>query len=267
MTPWKYILETLGLQQISDQFLISPSLLLIRIAQAAIVLLATYIVARYVVGYIPRIIPIVGQTRFVYSFVTIIRYLVYATGSLVALAIIAPEPGVFSALILVLGIGVIIAFSDMLRNWGSEVYVRSFTSLKIGDHVEIMGREGTVIHMDSRGVIIETPMREKIYVPNTYLASSPIINKTSPYGTQYRVKIEIPIAQDSIDVIDTIKKELEVVRPELVEDPLVLRKGSRDEYSVYEVIITLLNVRKINYVLELIRDAIEKKWKGSRVYI
>jgi len=57
------------------------------------------------------------------------------------------------------------------------------------------------------------------------------------------------------------------VRPELVEDPLVLRKGSRDEYSVYEVIITLLNVRKINYVLELIRDAIEKKWKGSRVYI
>ena len=267
MISWEYILEALELQQVSNQTPISPSLLLIRVAEAAVVLLITYIIARYIVGYIPRIIPMAGQTRFIYSFVTIIRYIVYAVGSLVALAIIAPEPGVFSALILVLGIGVIIAFSDILRNWGSEVYVRSFTSLKIGDHVEIMGREGTVIHMDSRGVIIETPMREKIYVPNAYLASSPIINKTSPYGTQYRVKIEIPIAQDSIEVIDAIKKELEIVRPELVEDPLVLRKGTREDYSVYEANITLLNVRKINYVLELIRDAIEKKWKGSRVYI
>lgn len=267
MMPWGTILEALELQEASNQVLVTPSLLLIRITEAVVVLLLTYIVARYVVGYIPRIIPMVGQARFIYSFITIIRYLIYTIGSLIALAIIAPEPGVFSALVLVLGIGVVIAFSDILRNWGSELYVRSFTSLKIGDHVEIMGREGTVIHTDSRGVIIETPTRERIYVPNTYLASSPIINKTSLYGTQYRIKIEIPIAQDSVETVQMIKKELEIVRPELVEDPVVIRKGARGEYSAYEVIVTLLNVRKINYVLELVRDSIEKRWQGSRIYI
>ncbi len=77
--------------------------------------------------------------------------IVDAIGSLIALAIIAPEPGVFSALVIVLGIGVVVAFSDILKNRGSKIYVRSFASLKLGDHVEIMGREGTVIHMDSRG--------------------------------------------------------------------------------------------------------------------
>ncbi len=96
-------------------------------------------------------------------------------------------------------------------------------------------------------MIIETPMREKTYVPNTYLASSSIINKTSSYGTQYRIKIEIPMAQDSIDTIDIIKKELESVRPELVEDPMIFRRGTQGEYSLYEVVVTLLNVRKINY--------------------
>lgn len=267
MIPWGYILEALELQQASDQLFISPSMLLVRIIEAGLVLLITYVVARYIIGYIPRIIPVVGQTRFIYSFITIIRYIIYAIGSLVALAIIAPEPGVFSALVIVLGIGVIIAFSDTLRNWGSEIYVRSFTSLKIGDHVEIMGREGTVIHMDSRGVIIETPMREKIYVPNTYLASSPIINKTSPYGTQYRIKIEVPIALDSVETIDVMKRDLETIRPELVEDPVIVRKGSQGDYSTYEVIVTLLNVRKINYILELVRDVVEKRWQGSRVYI
>lgn len=267
MIPWGSILEAIELQQAQDQVFISPSLLLVRIVEAGLVLLVTYIVARYIIGYIPRIIPMVGQARFIHSFIAIIRYLIYAIGSLIALAIIAPEPGVFSALVLILGIGVIIAFSDTLRNWGSEVYVRSFTSLKIGDHVEIMGREGTVIHMDSRGIIIETPMREKIYVPNTYLASSPIINKTSPYGTQYRIKIQIPMTQDNAETIEMIRKELEGIRPELVEEPVIHRRGVQGDYSVYEVVVTLLNVRKINYLLELVREAIEKKWQGSRVYI
>jgi len=256
--------ESLEMQQAGEQA-ISPTLLLVRIAEAGLVILATYIVARYIIGYIPRLLP-AAQPRFIYSFITAIRYLLYAAGALIALAIIAPEPGVFSALVLVLGIGVIVAFSDLLRNWGAEIYVRSFTSLKIGDHVEVMGREGVVIHMDSRGVVVETPNREKIYVPNTYIASAPIINRTSPYGTIYRVKILVPEGQDAEDTYDKIKGILGTIRPELVEDPILVRKGSREGYIEYEASIVLLNVRKINYILSQIRDEVEKLWKGARIY-
>jgi small-conductance mechanosensitive channel len=263
MTP--ILVETLALQQVEQQ-IISPMLLLIRIAEAGIVALATYIIAKYIIGYIPKLIPAPTQPRFIYSFIAIIRYIVYAVGALIALAIIAPEPGVFSALILVLGIGVIIAFSDLLRNWGAEIYVRSFTSLKIGDQVEVMGREGTIIHMDSRGVVIETPTREKIYVPNIYLASAPIINRTSPYGTTYRIKIMIPAEQDTDKAYEAIKGIISSIRPELVEDPIVTRKGIKEGFAEYEASVVLLNVRKIGYIVSQIKDEIERTWPGARVY-
>jgi small-conductance mechanosensitive channel len=259
------IWEALALQQ-ADQQPISPTILIVRIAEAGIVILATYVVSRYIVGYIPRLLPAPAQPRLIYSFVTAVKYLVYAVGALIALAIIAPEPGVFSALILVLGIGVIIAFSDLLRNWGAEIYVRSFTSLKIGDQVEVMGREGTVIHMDSRGIVVETPTREKIYVPNTYLASAPIINRTSPFGTIYRIKILVPGERDAEEALDRIRAIASAIRPDLVEEPIVSRKGVREGYAEYEVAVSLLNIRKIGYVVGYIKEEVEKIFPGARVY-
>jgi len=251
--------------QWAGQETISPTILLIRIAQAGLIVLITYIVARYLIGSLPKILP-TAQPRFIYSFIAAIRYLLYTVGALIALAIVAPEPGVFSALILVLGIGVVIAFSDLLRNWGAELYVRSFASLKIGDHVEVMGREGTVIHIDSRGVVVETPNREKIYVPNTYIASAPIINRTSPYGTIYRIKILVPEGQDAGAAYEKIKGILDTIRPELVEEPILARKGSRDGFTEYEASVVLLNVRKIGYIISMIREEVEKLWQGARVY-
>jgi len=116
-----YMLQALELQaQQAEQASIPITTLIIRVIEASIVLLATYIIARYIVGYIPRIIPALGQVRAAYNLVTALRYLVYAIGVLVTLAIIAPEPGVFSALLLIIGIGVIVAFSDLLRNWGGR---------------------------------------------------------------------------------------------------------------------------------------------------
>ena len=263
-----YMLQVLELQaQQAEQASIPITTLIIRVIEASIVLLATYIIARYIVGYIPRIIPVLGQVRAAYNLVTALRYLVYAIGVLVALAIIAPEPGVFSALLLIIGIGIIVAFSDLLRNWGAEVYVRTFTRLKIGDQVEIMGREGTVIHIDSRGIIIETPTREKIYVPNSYLASSVLINRTSLYGTTYRIKILVPIDQETPETIEKIREIVWSLRPELVEDPIVSKKGSQEGYSVYEATVVLLNVRKIDYIVSRLREDIERIWRNSRVYV
>lgn len=251
----------------SGQQVLSPMVLLIRLAEALVVLAATYVIARYVVGSIPRIFGRADQVGTIYRISNLLKYVIYALGSLIALAIVAPEPGVFSALLIVLGIGVIVAFSDILRNWGSELYVRGFPQLKIGDQVEIMGREGTVIHVDSRGIVVETPTRDKIYIPNTYLAHSPVINRTSPFGTVFRVKILIPAPSESEDVRRNLEEILKSVRPELVEDPVLVRRGVQNGFSLYEASVTVMNTRKIGYILETLRLEVEKRWQGSRVYV
>jgi small-conductance mechanosensitive channel len=120
--------------------------------------------------------------------------------------------------------------------------------------------------MDSRGVVIETPTREKIYVPNIYLASAPIINRTSPYGTTYRIKIMIPAEQDTDKAYEAIKGIISSIRPELVEDPIVTRKGIKEGFAEYEASVVLLNVRKIGYIVSQIKDEIERTWPGARVY-
>ena len=47
----------------------------------------------------------------------VIKYIIYVVAALIAVAIISPEVSILTTLLLLVGLALIVSFSDSLRNW------------------------------------------------------------------------------------------------------------------------------------------------------
>ncbi|MEZ0290085.1 MAG: mechanosensitive ion channel family protein [Sulfolobales archaeon] len=237
---------------------------LYRVIGSVIVLVVSFLIGRYLGVLLERsLVRLEEDVR--ERIIDVGKYLIYAIGILISISILSPEPITFSILILLVGLGVIISISDLLRNWGSEFYVRIVRPFKIGDWIEIRGREGRVIKIDSFGIVIESVSRERVYIPNTLIAREMIINRTTPHGTIFRFTIELPSDVDEVSVLNYINDVINRIRPELADEPKISYKGVYENKSVFELSIVLLNVRKIDYIYEYIARSVSDKWSLARV--
>jgi len=66
------------------------------------------------------------------------------------------------------------AFKDMLSNFISGVMIFIYEPFKIGDFIQVEGKEGKVVEINLRYVIIETE-NQKILVPNSISVSKVIV--------------------------------------------------------------------------------------------
>jgi len=66
------------------------------------------------------------------------------------------------------------AFKDMLSNFISGVMIFIYEPFKIGDFIKVEGKEGKVVEINLRYVIIETET-QKILVPNSISVSKVIV--------------------------------------------------------------------------------------------
>jgi small-conductance mechanosensitive channel len=247
----------------------SPSTLLnllYKILSASVILLVFYLVGRYLGVFIDRfLVRIEEDLRKRFS--DIGRYIIYSIGVLIAIAILSPEPFTFSILLLLIGLGVIVSLSDVLRNWGSELYIRAVRPFKLGDWIEIGDKSGRVIKIDNLGIVIETIDRVRIHVPNIVLTREVITNRTTPYGVVFKIVAEFPADVEEISVSKYITEVLDEIRPELVDDPRLVYKGIIGGRSVFEITIAVINVRKIERLFEHISRRIREQWPNARVHM
>jgi len=240
--------------------------ILFKIIIASIILIATYLIGRYISHLLSRFLTRVEEDLR-NRIIDISRYLIYAVGILIAIAILSPEPFTFSILILIVGLAVIVSLSDILRNWGSELYIRAVKPFHIGDWIEILGKNGRVVKTDSLGVLIETIDRERVYVPNSVIAREIVVNRTTPYGTIFRLRAEMSSDVDEIYVSEVLAKILGEIRGELVDEPKISYLGVFDGKSVFEIRLVLLNIRKIEDIIEFLNKRIREIWPDARVRI
>ncbi|MEL9929684.1 MAG: mechanosensitive ion channel family protein [Sulfolobales archaeon] len=237
---------------------------LYRVIGASVVLLFAFLIGRYLGVLLERFLVRVEED-IRRRIIDIGRFLIYSIGILIAIAILSPEPFTFSALLILVGLGVVIALSDILRNWGSEFYIRVTKPFKVGDWIEIGGREGRVLKIDSLGVVIESISRERIHIPNTVIAREIVVNRTTPYGTIFNLYIEVPSDVDEVSALQYLTDIMNRVRPELADEPRISYKGVHDDKSVFEISIVLLNVRKIGDIYARIARDVEERWPRARV--
>ncbi|MGC9149020.1 MAG: mechanosensitive ion channel domain-containing protein [Sulfolobales archaeon] len=247
----------------------SPSTLLsifYKVLSALIILLVFYLLGRYLEIFIDRfLVRIEEDLRKRFS--DIGRYVIYSIGILIAIAILSPEPFTFSILLLLIGLGVIVTLSDVLRNWGSELYIRVVRPFKLGDWIEIGDKSGRVIKIDNLGIVIETIDRVRIHVPNVVLTREVITNRTTPYGVVFKIIAEFPKEIEEISVSKYITEVLDEIRPELVDDPRLVYKGIMSGKSIFEITIAVINVRKIEKLFEHISRRIREQWPSARVHM
>lgn len=222
---------------------------LVRVLQAALVVLVAYIVVKYVDKAISLIVK-AEEHEFIERFVMFFKAIVYAIAILMAISFIAVEPQVFVALLLTVGIGIIVMFSDVLRNLGSELYVRNIKAFREGDWVEVDGIQGRVSRMGSLGVILETLKRERVFVPYSKISHTTVVNRMSTYGLSLRLTVKVPKTYDIPKAREIVVSSLSAVRDDLISEPSVVLRSATEASYVFDVVLDIMNIGKVEEVFE-----------------
>ncbi|MCX8185075.1 MAG: mechanosensitive ion channel [Sulfolobales archaeon] len=222
---------------------------IVRVIQAALVILVAYIVVKYTDKAVSLIVK-AEEHEFLERFMMFFKAVIYAIAILMAISFVAAEPQVFVALLLVVGLGITIMFSDVLRNIGSELYVRNMRAFKEGDWIEVDGIQGRVARMDSLGVILETLKRERVYIPYTKISHTTVINRMSTYGLSLKLTVKIPKTYDIARARELVTSSLSSVREDLIAEPSVSLRSITESSYVFDVVIDIMNIGKVEKVCE-----------------
>jgi len=191
--------------------------LLIRLATVGLILLATWIISRVLGSFVSKALGKISQSV-AQQGRQIITWLIWLTGILVALSQLGAEPMV---LLVIVSIGVavlVVSLRDVLSNLVSNRVITSYRPFRIGDWVEVGKLFGRVVDITWMDTILMTPDNEMVYVPNSRIIQTIVINKTTPGWT----RISVPVTVDgALDLADVEKAFLEIgteLREELIPD-------------------------------------------------
>ncbi|MGC8563374.1 MAG: mechanosensitive ion channel domain-containing protein [Fervidicoccaceae archaeon] len=231
-------------------------MMLVRILIASVFIIAIYFLTKYLSRLLDRAMSSIDR-KVRREIEDVIRYIIYVIAALIAIGIISPEVSILTTLLLLLGLALIVAFSDSLRSWGSQYSIRGLGFVKLGDWIEVEGYYGRMVEETGSGIILETPKRERIFIPNNKLVSSIVVNRTTQIGSIHTITFSLPKTKNPIEAMEKIREILGSIRPELASDPEVNMKVGRGEYE-FEISMEIMNANKISMIQEeIIKKTLE----------
>ena len=231
---------------------LSPELLL-RIALVGLILLATWIISRILSSLVSK-----GSRRLSPSMSRQIRQIVTWVTWLMGILLALSQLGLDLTLLLVAaaisGIVLAIAFRNVLSNLVSYEVIKLHEPFKIGDWIQVNKYFGRVVDITLIDTVLMTPDNETMFVPNSRITQSIIINKTTPGGTRISVTILI---SNTLNLSEFEKTLLDI--------GLELKEELIPEF-VPEVRVTDLNTQSVRLALLLrINNPAKAKLIASRV--
>ncbi|MDR3286416.1 MAG: mechanosensitive ion channel [Prevotellaceae bacterium] len=97
---------------------------------------------------------------------------------IIAIQVLGIETMSFAAVLAAIGVGVGMALSGTLQNFAGGIVLLLFKPFKVGDFVECQSFSGTILQIRIFMTEIKTPDNKIVFVPNSTLISSPLINYT-----------------------------------------------------------------------------------------
>jgi len=212
------------ISQISVQV---PIEFLWKLATLGLVLIATWIISIALRRFISKAIGKISKnvasqaSRFA-------TWLIWLIGILVGLHQLGLELTILLVILVLGGIIVAIALRDVMSNMASHEAITAYTPFKIGDWVQVGKCFGRVVDITWMDTILITPDNEMIYVPNSKMTKSIVINRTVPGG----IRISVPLTVDKALDISLVEKSLLEIGTELSEE---LIPGSKPEVSITNI--------------------------------
>jgi small-conductance mechanosensitive channel len=183
-----------------------------RIVVAAVVLLLVTLVARLVDWWLARksVSPEV-ETRY-----RVLRRAVSATiiavGLFSALLVIPQVRAVAGALLAstaILGVIIGLASQQTLGNFIAGLLIATTQPVRIGDRVSYAGETGVVEEIGLTYTFIRTVDRRRLVVPNSKLASDPIVNASiRSRETFAEVSVPVPLVADLDGAVEALREDV-----------------------------------------------------------
>ena len=155
----------------------------ILIGQRILIALIIFIVGRYVIKLINRLVRHLLERGTIDSGVqSFLRSLVNITLTVLLVVSVIGALGInttsFAALLASAGVAIGMALSGNLQNVAGGIVILLFKPYKVGDNIEAQGNEGTVKEILLFHTIIQTVDLRTIYIPNGQMSTSVVINRS-----------------------------------------------------------------------------------------
>ena len=183
-----------------------------RIVIAAVVLLIVMLVARLVDWWLARkTVPPEVETRY-RVLRRAITTTIIAVGLFSALLVIPQVRAVAGALLAssaILGVIIGLASQQTLGNFIAGILIAMTQPVRIGDRVSYAGEHGIVEEIGLTYTFIRTEDRRRLVVPNSKLASDPIINASiRSRETFAEILVPVPLDADLDAAVDALREDL-----------------------------------------------------------
>jgi len=225
-----------------------------------VILLAAWVISKILGSFISKAVGklsqnVARQTR------RIVTWLIWLIGILVGLDQLGLELTILLVIVTLGGIIIVITLRDILSNVASHEVITAYSPFKIGDWIQVGKCFGRVVDITWMDTILMTPDNEMVYIPNSKITKTVVINRTTPGG----IRISVPLTVDNTLDLSKVEKTLLEVGTELSEE---LIPDSKPEVRVTEVnnhSIKLALLLKINNPAKgrLIASEVRKKTKKA----
>ena len=140
---------------------------------------------------------------------------VFVAGFVYALARLGVRIGPLLGALGILGIAVAFALKDTLENLISGIIFQVRGPFKKGDEIAVGGlgdeRQGRVVEVNSRSVVIDTPDGERLFVPSASLISEPIVNLTRFSRRRTTLVVEVAYGTDLRRVDQVLRPAVQAI--------------------------------------------------------
>ncbi|MCJ7608607.1 mechanosensitive ion channel family protein [Candidatus Bathyarchaeota archaeon] len=169
-------------------------------------------------------------------------WLIWFAGVLFGLDQLGLDSIVLVSFVIVIGIVSLVAMRNVLAEVASHMVVVTYRPYKIGDWIQLGKLFGRVVNMTWVDTVLMTPDSEMVYVPNSTITSSIIMNRSSPGGT----RISVSMTVDRTAYIRSVEKSLLEVGAELAEELVPDYKPEVRVSAIGEHFIRLRLLLKVN---------------------
>ncbi|MEM4040751.1 MAG: mechanosensitive ion channel family protein [Ignisphaera sp.] len=229
-----------------------------RIIAIAVVVIVVYILVKVLTKLASLILKGV-EPSYTVRVVESIKIGLYVIAAIIVAAILAPETQVFAGLLFLIGLSLMFMFIDVLRNLGSEFYIRSKGIVRRGEWIEVDGVSIRVIDFDAVGILGETQKLEKVFIPYTKLLNSITINRVTPFGLLVRIFVDIPQTYGIDSARNSVSEALKRVEEDLATEPDVTYVGSKGGMLNFVAEFHIINYRKLTKILSVIEKEIKNR--------
>lgn len=181
------------------------SLTLQKVLVAALVLLVCLVIIKILLRWFDRGLERSRIEKSLHGFLrTMTRAVLYVLAILIALDQLGVEVSSLVALVSVAALAVSLALQDILSNVASGLVILSSHPFRVSDFVEIDSVSGTVKEISLTYTQIATIDNKLVFVPNSSVTASNIIN----YTTEERRRVDISITASYDSPLQAVKDAL-----------------------------------------------------------